>query len=300
MKHNIILYGLSAATLLSGISPAQSAVTCTATPDCATLGYTKTASDCPDGGVKCPFNSSKMFCLKKGGGVEFSLKNKINNLDIVFSDGTSSAKNVAGKIPIGVALVTETNSAYNHGVIFQINQPPISTRAEAIKYCQNYITNGTTEGDWKLPTHYEMMYLMGWDSSESKTEDNQLNDINYKLQTILGADRMGYSCGYFIGYISSSSYSCPNYLRSPSNSVTTSCNLNSKRYYIYNTNYSTYSSSSSSYCASGFQFWLTDETQNAAAYYVPNLSSSGSNQASKLYTNTNKSYHSFFRCVIRF
>ena len=298
MKHNIILYGLSAATLLSGISPAQSAVTCTATPDCATLGYTKTASDCPDGGVKCPFNSSKMFCLKKGGGVEFSIKNKINNLDIVFSDGTSSAKNVAGKIPIGVALVTETNSAYNHGVIFQINQPPISTRAEAITYCQNYITNGTTEGDWKLPTHYEMMYLMGWDSSETTVENNQLNNIDNKLQTILGADKMGYSCGYFIRG-ANTSYSCPNRMNSPSNSVTATCKSNGRPYISATSGYS-YTSNPSDYCAYGYQFWLTDETPNATAYYVPNLNSSGSTNSAKLYTNTNKSYHTYFRCVIRF
>ena len=300
MKHNIILYGLSAATLLSGISPAQSAVTCTATPDCATLGYTKTASDCPDGGVKCPFNSSKMFCLKKGGGVEFSLKNKINNLDIVFSDGTSSAKNVAGKIPIGVALVTETNSAYNHGVIFQINQPPMSTRAEAITYCQNYITNGTTEGDWKLPTHYEMMYLMGWETSESKTESNQLQNLDYKLQTILGADRMGYSCSKFQSYYGSTSYACPNLLCSATNSVTTNCNVNARREYIYSESSYTLSSSSTQDCWYNIQFWLTDETKNAAAYYVPLLSASGNNQRSKLYTNTNKAAHGHFRCVIRF
>ena len=299
MKHNIILYGLSAATLLSGISPAQSAVTCTATPDCATLGYTKTASDCPDGGVKCPFNSSKMFCLKKGGGVEFSLKNKINNLDIVFSDGTSSAKNVAGKIPIGVALVTETNSAYNHGVIFQINQPPMSTRAEAITYCQNYITNGTTEGDWKLPTHYEMMYLMGWDSSESKTENNQLQNLDYKLQTILGADRMGYSCGYFIRTNMSNSYACPNYYYSISNSVT-SCSTGSRRIISGTTSTNATSSSGNNYCMYSLQFWLTDETKNAAAYYVPLLNASGNTDSSKLYTNTNKTIYSHFRCVIRF
>ena len=82
MKQNILLYGLTA-VLLSGISPARADVTCTATPDCTTLGYTKSASDCPNGGVKCPFNNSKMFCLKSGGGVEFSIKNAVKTGDIV-------------------------------------------------------------------------------------------------------------------------------------------------------------------------------------------------------------------------
>ena len=30
--------------------------------DCAKLGYTKAASDCPDGYLKCPYNSSAVFC----------------------------------------------------------------------------------------------------------------------------------------------------------------------------------------------------------------------------------------------
>ena len=131
MKQNILLYGLTA-VLLSGISPARADVTCTATPDCTTLGYTKSASDCPNGGVKCPFNNSKMFCLKSGGGVEFSIKNAVKTGDIVYSDGTTSASYTYSttKIPIGVALVTETNSAYNHGIIFQLDQPLLKTRAE--------------------------------------------------------------------------------------------------------------------------------------------------------------------------
>lgn len=35
---------------------------CINAPDCAALGYTQTS--CPDGGVKCPWNTSKMFCKK--------------------------------------------------------------------------------------------------------------------------------------------------------------------------------------------------------------------------------------------
>lgn len=38
------------------------AETCTSAPDCAALGYTKSSSDCPDGGIKCPFDTSKYYC----------------------------------------------------------------------------------------------------------------------------------------------------------------------------------------------------------------------------------------------
>lgn len=37
---------------------------CTSAPDCASLGYTKTSSNCPNGGVKCPFNTALMFCAE--------------------------------------------------------------------------------------------------------------------------------------------------------------------------------------------------------------------------------------------
>ena len=36
---------------------------CTQTPDCETMGYIYTADECPNGGVKCPFDISKYFCF---------------------------------------------------------------------------------------------------------------------------------------------------------------------------------------------------------------------------------------------
>ena len=36
---------------------------CTQTPDCETMGYIYTADECPNGGVKCPFDTSKYFCF---------------------------------------------------------------------------------------------------------------------------------------------------------------------------------------------------------------------------------------------
>ena len=39
------------------------ASSCTSSPDCISLGYKYTLSDCPNGGVKCPFDTSKYFCF---------------------------------------------------------------------------------------------------------------------------------------------------------------------------------------------------------------------------------------------
>ena len=53
---------LSIITLLPTLTHAEQ---CTATPDCASLGYTQTS--CPDGsGVKCPWNTALLYCGENG------------------------------------------------------------------------------------------------------------------------------------------------------------------------------------------------------------------------------------------
>ena len=42
------------------VIPEAAQAVCVATPDCASLGYT--ASSCASGGVKCPWDTSKLFC----------------------------------------------------------------------------------------------------------------------------------------------------------------------------------------------------------------------------------------------
>ncbi len=54
------IFCLTVFMLLPTLTQAE---TCTATPDCKSLGYTETS--CPDGGVKCPWNTSLMYCCKK-------------------------------------------------------------------------------------------------------------------------------------------------------------------------------------------------------------------------------------------
>lgn len=49
---------------LFGVEEAFAAITCTASPDCATLGYTDTVGSCTNY-VACPFDTSKVACLEK-------------------------------------------------------------------------------------------------------------------------------------------------------------------------------------------------------------------------------------------
>lgn len=58
-----ILTSLCSAFLISGAVQVQAADNCTVTPDCESLGYTKTASQCSgQASIKCPWNTSKVFC----------------------------------------------------------------------------------------------------------------------------------------------------------------------------------------------------------------------------------------------
>lgn len=49
-------------TLVLGLAVGNAQAACTATPDCASLGYTFTQKDCPVEGVKCPWDETKFYC----------------------------------------------------------------------------------------------------------------------------------------------------------------------------------------------------------------------------------------------
>ena len=205
--------GLSAIALMP--FSAQAAVTCTATPDCATLGYTKTASQCPSGGIKCPFNSNLMFCLKNTTAYNFQLKLPTTLYNVVYHDGSTSASYSynANKTPIGiVAYLYPSNK--NKGFILSREQPILGTYAEAIEYCSNYSIKGTNVGDWRMPNLQELIWI-GRYTSYNKT-NNPYNDINKKLASIRWADPLLYSSNWSYnissstpnkGYTSSYGYS---------------------------------------------------------------------------------------------
>ena len=62
-RKGFALRGMTVLFLLACFPSVSQAETCTPTPDCKSLGYTETS--CPDGGVKCPWNTSLMYCCKK-------------------------------------------------------------------------------------------------------------------------------------------------------------------------------------------------------------------------------------------
>lgn len=171
-----ILLMTSAVVLFPLSSIAQT--TCTASPDCASLGYTE--ASCPDGnGVKCPWGN-KWFCPPK-------TEEDCVIGSIFYSDKTCSITPQDDKTPIGVVVYLDGNGGgqvialnsigeYKWGVYRDISGLSyLSEEKEAIKdfdSCGNsdkimaagassmypavwvaheYSTEGTKAGDWCLP-----------------------------------------------------------------------------------------------------------------------------------------------------
>lgn len=117
---------------------ASADITCTATPDCASLGYSKTAAECPSGGVKCPFNSNLMFCLKNTTAYNFQLQVPTALYNVVYHDGSTSASYSynANKTPIGIVAYIYPKSGNKHGIIMSREQPIVGSDTK-----NNHTTN---------------------------------------------------------------------------------------------------------------------------------------------------------------
>lgn len=161
------------------------------TGDCAAMGYTKTESTCDGDIIRCPFDTSKVFCKEARG---------LSAGDILFSDKTTGENTVEGKTPIGVVvdpshrlamalncvLKQWANNGYNNTDIAGIpNLAPYNSDTKndfngkkytkiiidncgyncpAAYYAYNYTTKGTSKGEWFLPSAGEL-----WKLEENKT-----------------------------------------------------------------------------------------------------------------------------------
>ena len=174
---------MTSAAIIAPLSGLAENITCTATPNCADLGYTE--SSCPDNkGVKCPWGEA-WFCPP-------SPPEVCEIGSILYSDMTCYKDAQAGKTPIGVviyvdglgggqalALASIGNYAWGQGMWGQsmhvsgltnyVTAPMASTDLDSCgntakiiaagdksKYpaawaAHEYSTEGTSAGDWCLP-----------------------------------------------------------------------------------------------------------------------------------------------------
>ena len=130
---------------------------CTPTPDCKSLGYTE--SSCPDGGgVKCPWNTSLMYCCKKCEDKDPCLSCFVGS--ILNSDMTCSQTKINGKTPIGVVAnqtITTAGAAIKcQGVAAALSDLSGTMNwSNANSQSNSYSASGIT--GWHLPTRDELL-----------------------------------------------------------------------------------------------------------------------------------------------
>lgn len=134
-------YVLILAMLTGGNVNAQ---TCTPSPSCEELGYTKTIAECGDNGIKCPFDITKLFCMYDKNATP------IETAKILYSDRTVSRFIYTDKYPIGVvfdeqnrlavSLYTRNHEAWVNNVWSTVNIPELT---DCMSY--NYNADGRDE-----------------------------------------------------------------------------------------------------------------------------------------------------------
>lgn len=191
-KINMILpLGLALFTMGWG-NVAWGQVTCTATPDCNSLGYTQTT--CEGGGIRCPFDAGKMFCIKDGSVSEFKFANAISKYHVVYSDGVTSTSWFPSRDPIGIVFYVHPNRKLNHGLVMSLEQFPAQGRAEAVKQCAAFVTKGTNVGDWHLPDIGELSEMS---VGSERILINQLDMFQTYLGLVPGAKMLGLTSSYW-------------------------------------------------------------------------------------------------------
>ena len=83
---------------------AASAQAACVSSDCSALGYNKSESACSGDIIRCPFDTSKVFCKVKA-------KEEVETAAILYGDGTVASGVVTGKTPIGVVFDTANRLA---------------------------------------------------------------------------------------------------------------------------------------------------------------------------------------------
>lgn len=167
-------------SLSAGIVVAQTCVS----NNCAALSFNKTEGNCMGDVIRCPFDTSKVFCK------EYVMAAG----DILYSDKTTLHYSMdSDKTPIGVvvdpsrrlamalncSLKQWANNGYNKSNISGIpDSAPSDTKTDfngksytklivnecgsncpAAYYAYNYTTTGTSKGDWFLPSGGQLWLL---------------------------------------------------------------------------------------------------------------------------------------------
>ena len=143
--------------LLTGIgmmcfSMESFASNCTSAPDCSSLGYTKTSSDCSGvDTIKCPFDTTKVFCVEAD--AEVTTTPQVGY--VLYSDKTFSSGKVSGKIAIGVVFDLSNRLAValtSSGAGWVDGAYSVSTHVPSLTSCDSNVLSCATNGQQNTST----------------------------------------------------------------------------------------------------------------------------------------------------
>ena len=117
--------------------------TCKTVPTCAELGYT--ATSCSGDSIKCPFNTSKLYCLPVVPHLCNSSETKIG--DIYYSDDICSSEVVSGKTAIGVVYDTDRKLVLSLDQVTKYWNDGTTTYND-ISTLTNYTSSSTAQQDF--------------------------------------------------------------------------------------------------------------------------------------------------------
>lgn len=137
MRKEFLILGLTVFSLKTGIAEAA----CTLVPNCTEMGYTRTASECTKGSVKCPWNTSLVYCKDNSPTCQIGW--------VYFEDGTCSAENSGQKKALGVVVYITDGG--KHGQVMatkSLGSFKWSTVNEDIASLPNFDTSETASKDF--------------------------------------------------------------------------------------------------------------------------------------------------------
>ena len=185
---------------------------CTPTPKCEDLGYNQ--SSCPDGGgVKCPWNTSLMYCCKK---CAPSCEVKTCQIgDVLYSDKKCytcpNTNTLPGIPPIGVVF-----SSGKAVALTDLSNKMLWSNAKSA--CSNYSVRDVR--GWYLPTEDELLAMYSnrssvvqgfsnaidgkdfvsdwyWSSSIDESKTNSTGAKHYRIvNPVSGSNSIGWSDGF--------------------------------------------------------------------------------------------------------
>ena len=188
-----------------------------------------------------------------------------------------------------------------------------------IKRCNDFVVKGTSEGDWRLPTLFEMIEINGWET-ESSTGTNQYANLNNKMKLLPQAEQLGYS--YLFNYCNSGandnggtylkeSPACSNTNKSGTCTGSTTCGSGSWQYHddckvdgVSQSPWCTactvsYSIPATSTLTSNY-YWTISETPDSGAYpYYFKLGATNQEKVIKG-DSSSKNKKLLYRCVMTF